>query len=502
MLKQKSFLSLIMSVAQQAIGFVSVFFVARYMGPKDLGVYSACLALATVIMTLGDWGYGLAHVKKVSEGLDLSRCVGTYAWIKIVSTLAVLAGGAGFFFYGERFLKLSLIPDGRYGLFLVVLISVVVGNMTQVFQYTYAALVETAKQWATLISTRIVTASLKVATALLGFGVLFLGVSNLAGSVVGILVAVYFFRRIKIGKFDREYLKLYTRFAIPSFFIGFASAVSLQLDKVFLTWLSDTTQVGYYTAAQSLVMIFMFVNGILVSLLLPTYSKMSSEGDLKGISELSHRIERYTAIPLMGLGLFAILFSGPLERVVFGTRFVQSSFVIKILVVNAIILIFDKPYASQLMGLNKVRLAAVISSIMLVANIILYLVLVPKSLYGIPLMGLGAQGTAISLLISNLAGTIAFRYFAFRFTDSKPNYGIVGYLLVSVVLFGAAHYLLANVLFVTSNYLMLFAGLFTLVLYFPLLWVLRLISAADLQFYINFVNPNKLLSYVRSELRA
>ncbi len=501
MLKQKSFLSLIMSVLQQAIGFVSVFFVARLMGPRDLGVYSACLAFATMFMTFGDWGYGLAHVKKVSERLDISRCVGTYVWIQVASTSAVVIIGTAVLFYGEHFLRMTLVPDSQYGLFLIILLSVVIGNLTQVFQYTYAALVETAKQWATLFSTRFVTVALKVVTAIFGLGVLFLGVSNLVGSIVGIAVAIFFFRGVKIGKFDKEYFKLYTRFAIPSFFIGFAAAISIQLDKVFLTWLSSTTQVGYYAAAQSLVMVFMFVDGMLVSLLLPTYSKMNSEGDLKGISELSHKIERYTAIPLMGLGLFVILFSDPLERVIFGSKFVESSSVVKILVINAIVLIFAQPYTSQLMGLNKIKLSAKISVIMLLANVALYLILVPKTLYGMTLFGLGANGTALSLLVSNVAGTMAFRYYAFRFTNSKPNYSLAGYLLISVVLFGTVYYLLADVILVRSNVLLLVAGLLALGAYFLALWFFHLFSISDLQFYTNFVNPNKLLSYVRSELK-
>ena len=501
MLKQKSFLSLLMSVLQQLIGFVSVFFVARLMGAEALGQFSAALAFASTIMVFGDLGYGLAHYKKVSEGLDVTKCVGTFARVKITITIILTLLVIGIILISAFFFDINVIPGKNYLLFAVLFISVIIGNITQIFRYTYAALVQKAKEWASLISVKFTTASLKIITAVFGLGVLFLGVSTLIGSIVGLFIALYYFRNLTIGKFDKEYFKSYTKYAIPSFFIGFTSAIALQLDKVFLGWLSEPTQVGYYTAAQSLVMIIMFVNNIFLGLLLPTYSKMNAEGNLKGISELANRIERYIAIPLMGFGVLFIIFSSPILHIIFGNKFSDSNYIIKILVVNAMILVFTQPYTSQLMGLNKVNLSTFISVFMLIINLVLYIILVPSQFLGINLFGLEAEGTALSLLITNLIGTLLFRFYAFKFTNSKPNYRIIQYLVISLILFGGTKFIITDYFSISNNFIILIFALVVLLIYFLILRFFKMLLPSDITFYLDTLNLKKLSSYVKGELK-
>lgn len=501
MLKQKSTLSLLMSVLQQAIGFVSVFFIARLMGAQALGTFSASLAFASTIMVFGDLGYGLAHYKKVSEGLDVSRCVGTYARVNISITIILTLLVVVIILISKTFWDVNIIPGKDYTLFAILFISVVIGNISLIFQYTYAALIQKAKEWASLISTKLTTASLKIITAVFGLGVLFLGVSTLIGSIVGLIIALYYFRNLTIGKFDKEYFKEYTKYAIPSFFIGFTSAIALQLDKVFLGWLSSPAQVGYYTAAQSLVMIIMFVNNIFLGLLLPTYSKMYAEGNLKGISELAGRVERYIAIPLMGFGIFFVIFSEPILFMIFGSKFSNSNSIIKILTINAMILVFSQPYASQLMGLNKVRLATNISIFMLLLNIGLYVLFIPSKFFGFHFLGLEANGTALALLITNFLGAVLFRFFAFKFTNSRPNYKILMYLIVSIIMIGGVKILLTNLIGISNSVILLTIALVVLMLYFIILWFMKMLVPEDITFYLDALNLRKLVIYVKEELK-
>ena len=114
----------------------------------------------------------------------------------------------------------------------------------------------------------------------------------------------------------------------------------------------------------------------------------------------------------MAVAAFIFFFSAPVQHVMLGDKFEPSAIIIKLLVINAMLLIFSQPYAGQLMGMNKIKLSTILSIIILVLNIAFYILFIPNFWNGISFLGLGASGAAASLLISNLIGTSLFRFYA------------------------------------------------------------------------------------------
>lgn len=491
-----------MSILQQLIGYAALYFIARYMGPKPLGILSSALAFATTFMIFGDLGYGIAHVKKVSEGKELGKCIGTYAVIKTILTFM-----AGFicliaFFSLKKFGKKPPVPDGYQMVFFVVLAGVIIGNIAQIIQHTNAARLEKAKEWASIISQKIVTSVLKVITVVLGLGVIYLAWSTFIGSVAGLMVGVWFFRKFPISKFDRHLFVEYTKFALPSFLIGVSSALALQLDKVFLSMLGNVEQVGYYTAAQSIVLIIMFISVIFISLLLPSYSRMYADQDIEGIRRLSQKIERYVSFPLIAAGTFIFFFSGPIQHVLLHNRFNSSAVIIKILIIDAMFLIFAQPYTSQLMGMNRIKLSTILSVLMIFLNIFFYYLLIPERMFGFKLFGLGASGAAAALLISNFIGTGLFRYYAFRLSGSKPNFCIFIHLLCGVFVFGPLYHFLKNWKHINNFFVLAGLALSGGIIYLLILFLTRQFKYDDFLFYFQVINPRKLGKYIKNELRS
>ena len=501
MLKQKSFLSLIMTILQQLIGYVSLYFVSRYMGPEPFGIMGTSLAFIAIFMNFSDLGYSLAHFKKVSEGHDLGKCIGTFATVKISLTfLASLVYLATLWFLKASGRKLP-IPETYSIILYIVLISAVLGNIASIAQYTFAARIEKAKEWTSMISAKITTTILNINVALLGLGVVFLAWSNFIGTLVSALIAFWFIRKLPFKKFDRELFKGYTRYALPGFIIGISSTLAVQLDIVFISMLSDVKQVGYYTGAKAIVVVVTFISVIFIGLLLPTYSKMHAENNIEGIRVFAQRIERYISFPLMAVGLFIFFFSSPIQQMLLGPDFSASSVIIKLLVINAMLLIFAQPYTAQLMGMNKIKLATILSVLMIIFNVIFYLILIPKTLLGFSFFGLGSAGAAASLLISNFIGTALFRFYAFRLTGSKPSFIILTHLLCSIAVFAPLYYLLQDWKWIDNFFVLgglAIAGGF---IYLLILMATKLFRRTDLQFYLDVVNPGKLGKYVKNEIR-
>ena len=57
------------------IGWIALLFVARKMGAEAIGEFSYAVSLVGGFTFLAFFGFRMAHVKRVSEGLDLGKCI-------------------------------------------------------------------------------------------------------------------------------------------------------------------------------------------------------------------------------------------------------------------------------------------------------------------------------------------------------------------------------------------------------------------------------------------
>jgi O-antigen/teichoic acid export membrane protein len=490
-----------MSILQQGVGYVSLFFISRYMGPEPLGIISAAMAFTTVFMGFSDLGFGIAHVKMVSSGdHDLGKCIGTYGVIKFVLVTIVGLICLGVILYGHFGNGALPVPKEFITVMYIMLVVSLIDGYSKIASFTFAAKMEKAKEWLSLFAIKLVTATFRTVTAIAGLGVIYLAYSSLVATLVGALIAVYFIRKYPLRWWDFSLAKKYAIYALPAFFIGISATLSQEFDKLFLGYLSTAEEVGYYTGAKSVVQLITLISVVFVSLLLPTYSRLYSEGKIKEIAKFAYKIERYLSYPLLAVTFFMFFFSSPLQDLFLGDKFVQSEGLIKILVINAMMLIILQPYTAQLMGMDRIKTATWLSVVVLALNMVFYIVFIPDSMGSYDLMGLGSKGAAFALLASTAISTALFRYHAFKLTSSKPNWILILNSAVAVVVFWPLSYLIVYLDFM-GNFLML-GSLFTIgfALYIGLLSIFGLFNRSDIVFYLETLNLRKLLVYVKGEV--
>lgn len=499
MLRQKSFLSFLTNLICSLLGFISVLFVSRFMGPEAMGALSSSVAFAGIFAIFGDFGFGIAHFKRVSEGHDLGKCVGTFMVIRIATTI-IMGVVTLIFFYGTYILSGRYPVEENYiNIFYIVFISGLLGNFLYVVTYTFTARIEKAKESASIISQKFVNSMLKIIVAVSGLGVVFLAWSNLAGVIAGTIVSILLFKKYPVKGFDKDLFRSYLVYAIPAILIGITETISMNIDKVFISYFSGTEAVGYYSASQSLIIIISSAGAIFVSLLLPTYSAMHTEGKMDEIRNLANRVERYISILLMPVVFFIFFFADPIRQIILGSKFGPSAPIISVLALYAMIIVFNQPYSSQLMGTNQIKLGMFLGLIMLGINIVLNLVLIPSTIYGIKMAGLGGLGAAFSLLISSFIGTMLFRYFAFKTSGSRPNYRIFIHLICAVLSFGSI-FLLSEILkapvYLVPLWFIIGIGLFLL-----MMTILGEFTKADYYYYLNMLNPGIMKKYINEEFK-
>jgi len=84
MIARKSALIIFVQLLTGIIGFVGLKFIALYMDPWEYGVVGFAYGFVALFSILGDLGFGAVHVKRISEGKDFGKCVGTFVAIKLI----------------------------------------------------------------------------------------------------------------------------------------------------------------------------------------------------------------------------------------------------------------------------------------------------------------------------------------------------------------------------------------------------------------------------------
>lgn len=501
MIARKISFSFFLSIPIYGLGYISLFFVSHYMGPEVLGIIAFATAYIALFQSFADLGFGTAHIKRVSEGKDFGSCNGTYFTVKfvlnILMTLIVLLS----ILISKYFLHKSFVSKEHEIVLYIILLANFIGNISMMFIITFSARKEIAKGGVVQLLGKIVLVAGKVIVAISGLGVIMLAGCSVVSAIVILVFYIYFFKGYPIKKPNKEYFKSYLSFALPVIFIGFVSKYSENLDKVMIQFFWSTKDVGLYAASKR---ISMFLDGITKSvsaLIFPTISYYHSKGNIEAIRDLSNNAERYLSMLLFPIVAFIFFFSKPICLVLLGPKFLEVA-PETLMILTAVMLVsaINQPYMSQIGGTNHIKLAAFLSVITFGTNIILNFIFIPSEIFGLKLLGMGAIGAAYATLISAILGSILYRLYAYKITNSKPNLVIFIHFAASLIM-ALVLYLLSNRL---SKVLWYHLPLFALLggaVYVFILIILREFNRKEFHYFLDILNPVKLKNYAKNEIK-
>jgi len=501
MIAQKVSFAFFINLLMNGLGYVSLFFVARYMGPKALGTIAFAFAYVGLFQSFSDLGFGTAHIKRVSEGKDFGKCNGTYLTIKSVLNVIMMVIVLGTIFI-PKIIQNKVLPSREHEVVLfIILFAIFVKNFSYVPMITFGARKEIAKHTIPALIEKAVNVGIKVIVAVLGLGVVLLAGASFFGALIGLLFYLYLFRGYPIKKIDKEYFKSYATFALPVMFIGFLSSIAQNLDKVMIQFFLNSIEVGYYSAAQRISIILTFITSASVALIFPTISTYYSKGNIEGIRNLSNRAERYLSMIFFPAVTFIFLFSNPICYLLLGTKFISSGPILVILSLVVLVNGVTQPYAQQIGGTNRIILAAKLSSLVFIINILLNFLFIPREFLGIKLLGMGGIGAALATLISIAMGSILFRFYAYKISASKPNLRILLHLVSALIMGVVLHFVSSFVSAILFYHLIIFA-IIGVIIYILILFILKEFTRKDLILFLDILNPIKMKNYAKLEITS
>lgn len=499
MIARKSVLIFGVSSIGYLLSFIALIFVARYMGPIPLGIIGFGSGFVGLFHFLTYFGYDTAHIKRVSEGKDLDKCIGTYLTVKIILAAVTIIVVIGATFIWKLVLHGEFESQTHEIVLYILLISTVITNLSSIMLSTFAARKETAKQQIPKLTGHISQAVSRIFVAIMSLGVFMLAGAYVLGAIITFIIALYLFRGYPISRPNKDYFKNYSIYALPIVFGVMGGTILANFDRVMIQLFIGTQEVGYYFTAERLIIFMMFIGTGLSTILIPTISSHSTKGNFEKIRWTVLTAERYISMISTPVLAFTFLFSQTIIFIFLGSTFTSAYLVLSIFSAIMWVKITIIPASSQICGLDKPGIVGKTYIIMAVLNILLNLLFIPKNLMGINLLGLGIEGAAIATLISYLVQMTIYRAAVYKLAKTKPNPRVLLHLLAAVGM-NALLYFIAIRFPIYEWYWFLVFALIGIGIYLGLLILMREFTKEDFNFFYKTLSPKKMVEYIRSEI--
>jgi O-antigen/teichoic acid export membrane protein len=413
MLARKTLFVIIKEGIAGILGFVTLFVVARYMGAEPLGVVGFAVAFINVFNIIADMGLNAAHVKRVSEGKDIKKCIAVFIRFKLILTVAGLLIMCLFLLIidllGMKFYDATY-PE-------VIFIMILYFIITQVMaipKFTFDAKLQIYRGQISALAGVIAKDVFVISAAILltmgAYGVLQKSVALATGYVIEVLVACilllwFFMREEKIGKYDAQIARSYLKFALPFFPVAIFALLAVSADRLTIGYFWNAAEVGYYVGVQQIANMLVVIQSAATLVLFPAVSSAHKKGEQNEVVRISSEAIRYILLILMPVGAGITVFSAHIIHVVLSDEFLSAEYCFIILTWYYILFSVSNTIATTIGGTDRPKLGAKITLVSAITNISLNFVFVPFY---------GATGAAIATLISGIVYFILVWYFSTR----------------------------------------------------------------------------------------
>ncbi len=488
------------NVLAALLGYVAMFFIIRYMGKEALGIVAFGISFAGLFSFLANLGFDSAQTKRISEGKDMAKCNGTYFSIKlglislfvfvVFLSIYVWKHVLGNGFESPLHEKVVYVSIAYWAVF-----SLLMG-----FVSTFNGRKEIAKAQTIRFFNDISRSSLLIIITLSFASVLALAGAYLAGTLIALSVALFFFRKLPVSRPDMEYARSYAKFAIPLAIASSMVTIASNTDVVMIQWFWSSSDVADYYASKKIAMLLTMVSIAVSTALYPTLSSYHSSGQMDALRQKTVAAERYLSMFMFPAAFFILVFPENIIEIMLSRSMLTSVPTLRTLTILYAVIVLNYPYNNLIAAMDRTPILGKINIVRALLNIGLNLVFIPVSFMGIKLLGLGAFGAAIATLITFLVTSVSLRWAAYRLSgvvmDGRIFKHIIAGLLTSIIF-----YAVDTSWAVRWYSLVLLAGLF-LGLYFLILTTMKEFTKEDLDMVLDALHPKKMASYVNGELRG
>ena len=235
-------------------------------------------------------------------------------------------------------------------------------------------------------------------------------------------MSIWYFLGYPISKPDQEIFQSYKTFAFPVAAASIFGVLKQYIDKILVGIFWTATDVGLYFAVQRIALFIGTMAIAIEEMLLPSVSKLHSKS--KGIQSSIYDTERYVAMVCIPIVAMTVVWSSEIIVVFISREFLPAVRILQFLALAALVKVVNRPWSVALRGSDRPDLTSIINIFSSIINILLMLILVPKQIPQLglnDLPGMGGEGAALALLISEIILGISLRFLCYSFLELRPQ---------------------------------------------------------------------------------
>lgn len=472
-------LVLIGTIISKIISIIYLVFVARYFGAEDYGLFSLAVAVISLFSALVILGLPTAVTRYVSyyeNKKSKSKVKGTITdslkitlQVSIIMTIILILSSdlLAFYLFHDVTGKIS-------ALIKIMSLSLPFYSLFMISNYASVGFKKIEHRvYTEYISQNSMKLIFTVIFGVIGLGAIGIGLGWTLSIILTGLLSVYLLNRIFpliTGGIHATGMRTeLLRFSLPLVFIGFFGVVVTYADSIMLGYFKNPESVGIYNAVMPIAQILMIPSTILISLLLSVFSEAYVKKGIDDVKNIFNTVTKwsfYMAFPVLILFLIfpSFILNFIFSKEFFGTNLPLASSTLILLSCSYFLTFITQPIQNIFYLLKKNRVLLAISTVGILSNFSLNLILIPA--YGI-------IGASISLLISFILTFILFVILVYKHTKIS---GFSFEYFKSIV---AAMISIVVCIFLKGYMFFIFIGIIYFGLYIILLLIFRGLSEED-----------------------
>jgi len=379
------------------ISFIVSVLVVRYLGPKDFGVYSYAISFAWLFASISTLGLESISTRELVKNPDKRDEInGTVFSLRLLGSIACIITTA---------IVLLLIGEDTYTTILILIFSgSFIFQSFSAIEYYFRGIVKAKYNAYALSASVIFSSGLKILFILLKAPLIYFIIAASAEYLVLAIALVIVYQQNKLSIFSWKYSKKMASSLLkdswPLALSGVVVMIYMRIDQVMIKNMLNTEAVGYYSAAVRLCEAWYFIPVTLCNAIFPAIVNAKSVSEKFYNSRMQKLYDLLTWLAI-GIAIPVTIFSSQIIQLLFGNEFSSASPVLTIYIWAGVAVFLNVASSQYLINENLSKLTFFRSSIGMVINVILNLVLIP--IYGI-------VGSAVATLISYTIVTFSLAF--------------------------------------------------------------------------------------------
>ena len=451
----------LMNIIILGVGMFFTIYIARSFGDAIFGKYSFAIAFISLFAAFFDIGFNKLIIRDVSRNTSFAKKYLSNIFLLRIITSAMFVVSIVFA------INLMKYPSDTKLIVYILGVSTIFTSFGSLYRAIFHAFEK--MEYDTLL-----TIIEKIAVVSTGFVFLFLGynfIIVISAYLLGGILNVFLSHAVTVRKFvapkfeiDFAFWKYSFINAIPFSLTSIFIIIFDKTDMVMISMMQGDAPVGWYNAANMIIVALLMIPGVLFGAIYPTLSKYY--GSTEGTSiYIYKKFFKYIYLFELPIGICFVLLSDDIISLIYGEGFSQSSVALAILIWYFVFGSFAWLMGIILQSINKQKIFAFSMMLCATANILLNLVLIPKMSY---------IGASLTTVFTNIMAFFILYHFVSKYLYDLPIVRTIFRPTISGIIMAISIYLMNN--------MGLFSTIFVATtIYFIMLLLFRVVSKDELE---------------------